>query len=126
MLKALFALSAALEVATGIALLARPSEATVLALGSPLHTPAALTIGRVLGAALLALGAACGLAHREASSPAARGLVAAMTLYNVGVAAVLAQAGLVAGLFGVALLPAVVLHAALAAWCVFCLRVKAP
>jgi small basic protein len=52
---------------------------------------------------------------------AARGLVAAMFLYNVAVAALLAFAGVGLGLRGIALWPAVILHAAMAVWCVPCL-----
>jgi len=57
---------------------------------------------------------------------AARGLVAAMLLYNVPTLAVLAFAGVSFGLHGVALCPAVVLHAVMAVWCVTCLRRSPP
>jgi hypothetical protein len=40
-----------------------------------------------------------------------------MALYNAGVLAVLGHAGLGLGLSGVALWPAVLVHAAMAAWC---------
>jgi len=42
--------------------------------------------------ALLALGVACWLAREDAASRAAKGLVAAMLLYNIGVVAVLVLA----------------------------------
>jgi len=45
-----------------------------------------------------------------------------MLLYNVGTVALLAFAGIGFGLQGIALWPAVVLHAAMAAWCIGCLR----
>jgi hypothetical protein len=44
-----------------------------------------------------------------------------MFLYNVAVAALLAFAGVGLGLRGIALWPAVILHAAMAVWCVPCL-----
>jgi len=79
-------------------------------------------LGRVAGAALLALGVACWLARGDTQSRAARGLVAAMLLYNVATVAVLAFVGIGFGLQGAALWPAVVLHAVMAVWCVACLR----
>jgi hypothetical protein len=45
-----------------------------------------------------------------------------MLLYDVAVVAVLAFAGIGLGLHGVALWPAVVLHAVMTVWCVACLR----
>ena len=47
-----------------------------------------------------------------------------MLLYNIAVAAVLAYAGIGLGLRGAALWPALILPAAMAAWCIACLRVK--
>ena len=81
-----------------------------------------MTLGRVAGAGLLALGIACWLARDNTRSPAARGLVAAMLVYNVAVAAFLAYSGTGLGLGGVALWPAVIVHAAMAIWCAACLR----
>lgn len=45
-----------------------------------------------------------------------------MVVYNVAAAAILTLAGLGAGPAGIALWPAVVLHAALALWCLTSLR----
>jgi hypothetical protein len=97
-----------------------------LLVGAPLETPAASSVARVGGAGLLALGVACWFARDDAQSRAARGVVAAMLLYNAAAIAVLAFAGLGFGLRGVALWPAVVLHAVMAAWCVACLRRQPP
>jgi hypothetical protein len=117
-MKRLLTLTAIIEVATGLGLVAVPSVVVRLLLGSPLDTSAAVVLGRVAGAALLALGVACWLARGDTQSRATRGLVVAMLLYNVTVAAALAFAGLGLRLHGVALWPAVVLHAAMAAWCI--------
>ena len=95
-------------------------------LGSPLDTPVAVTVGRLAGAALLTLGVACWLARHDEQSRAAAGVVAAMLFYNTAAAALLALAGFVLGLRGVGLWPAVVLHTAMAAWCITCLWSNRP
>ena len=118
----LLKLTAIIETATGLGLMATPSVVVRLLLGSPLDTSAAVMLGRVAGAALLALGVACWLARDDTQSRAARGLVVAMLIYNLIATAVLAFAGIGLGLHGVALWPAVVLHAAMGVWCGACLR----
>ncbi len=118
----LLKLTAIIETATGLGLMAVPSVVVRLLLGSPLDTSAAVMLGRVAGAALLALGVACWLARDDTQSRATRGLVVAMLMYNIPATAVLAFAGIGLGLQGVMLWPAVVLHAAMAVWCIVCLR----
>ena len=118
----LLKLTAIIEAATGLALIAVPSVVVRLLLGSPLGTCAAVMLGRVAGAALLALGVACWLARDDTQSRATRGLIVAMLMYNLIATAVLAFAGIGLGLHGVALWPAVILHAAMAIWCVTSLR----
>ena len=75
-MKALPIVTAVIEVGAGLALLGFPSAVAMLLLGTPLETPAALTVARVAGAGLLALGVACWLARGDMQSRAARGLVA--------------------------------------------------
>jgi hypothetical protein len=118
----LLKLTAIIEAAAGLALMVVPSVVVRLLLGSELDAPTAVMLGRVAGAALLALGVACWLARGDTQSRAARGLVAVMFLYNVATVAILAFVGIGFGLQGVALWPAVVLHAAMAVWCIACLR----
>jgi len=118
----LLKLTGIIETATGLGLMAVPSVVVRLLLGSPLDTSAAAMLGRVAGAALLALGVACWLASDDTQSRTARGLVVAMLIYNIAATAFLAFAGIGLGLHGVALWPAVVLHAAMALWCLACLR----
>jgi hypothetical protein len=113
----LLVVTALLEGATGLAVLALPSSLTMLLLGASLEAPAALTIARVAGIALVALALACWLARADGQSRAARGLVAAMALYNAGVAIVLVYASLGLALSGLALWPVVALHAAMTVWC---------
>ena len=116
-MKALQTVSAVIELGAGLALVGCPSAATELLVGAPLEGPAALTIGRVGGAGLFALGVACWLARGDAQSRAARGVIAAMLVYDIAAALLLAWAGAGLGLHGLALWPAVVLHSLLAAWC---------
>ena len=124
-MKSLLIVTAVAEAGTGLALLALPSLVVSLLLGGSLDTPATLVVARMAGAALLALGSACWLARNDGKSRGAIGLVTAMTLYNVAGSAILAYAGIGAGLTGIGLWPAVLLHAALAAWCVACLGRRA-
>ena len=52
----------------------------------------------------------------------AAGLVATVLAYNLAVVSLVGYARTVAGMSGVGLWPAVVVHSALAAWCAACLR----
>jgi len=123
-MKSLLIVTAAAETATGLALLGLPSLVVSLLLGGSLDTPAALVVARITGAALLSLGVACWLVRNDEKSRGAVGLVKAMMLYNVAAVAILAYAGVGAGMSGVGLWPAVLLHAVLAAWCIARLRSK--
>jgi hypothetical protein len=114
--------TAVIEAGAGLALLCFPSAAVALLLGAPLEASAGLTVARVGGAALLTLGAAFWLARGDTQSRAARGLVAAMVLYNLGVAIILGAAGIRSQPVGIVLWPAVVLHAAMTIWCIMSLR----
>jgi hypothetical protein len=120
-MKTLFMMTALIEAGAGLALLGFPSETVKLLLGSPLDSAPAVALGRVAGTALFALGIACSLAIGDTQSRAARGLVAAMTFYNFAAVAVFLFAGLGAKMAGVALWPAIILHASMAVWCLACL-----
>jgi hypothetical protein len=121
-MKILLVVTAVIEAATGLALLGLPSLVVSLLLGALFDTPSALVVARVAGAALLSLGLACWLARNDDKSRAVVGVVTAMLLYNVAAVSVLAYAGIGAGLSGIGLWPAVLLHTSLAAWCISCLR----
>jgi len=116
--------TAGLEAATGLALVLSPSVPASMLLGASLDTPAGLVIARMTGGALLAIGTACWLSRNDEKSRAATGLIAALLLYNTAAVAFLVHASLGMGLSGIGLWPAVVLHAALAVWCIACLLTR--
>ena len=116
--------TAVFEVSTGLALLVSPALVASILIGAPFDMPADSVVGRVAGAALLALGFACWRARDDGLSSSAIGLVSGMLLYNAFTVLVLAEAGLVLHLFGIGLWPAVVLHAVMAIWCLAVVLVK--
>ena len=116
-MKKLLAITAAIETATGIGLLVVPSVVAQTLLGVMLDAPATVTVARVAGAALLALGVACWLARDDG-----RALVVAMLFYNVAAVAILAHAALGLELSGIGLWPTIGLHTALAGWCAAALK----
>ena len=65
--KSLLSITGVLEAATGLGLLVTPSVIVELLLGAAPGAPAGVTVSRVAGVALLALGVACWLARTEAT-----------------------------------------------------------
>jgi len=122
--KQLLVVTAATEAATGLALLLSPHLVATLLLGATLDASDGLVVARIAGVALLSLGVACWLARNDALSAAGRGVIAAMLLYNAGAVSVLVYAGMGLRLSGIGLWPAALLHAALAVWCIACLRAR--
>jgi len=116
--------TAVLEAATGLGILAQPSVVFSLILGSSLDSVPAVVVARVAGVALLALGLACWVARHDDDARAVRGLVGAVALYNAGVLAVLVHASLVGRTSGIALWPIVVGHAVMCFWCIISLKAR--
>jgi hypothetical protein len=117
----LLVVTALLKAVTGVALIVSPAPPVLLLVGAALDTVGGLIVARVAGAALSALALACWLARDDRQSGAARGVVAAMLLYDTAAVAVLVYAGLGLKLSAIGLWPAVALHGALALWCIACL-----
>ena len=125
-MKHLITFTAVIEIPTGLALLIVPAVVVKLLLGAEI-SGAGIPLGRITGVALLALGIACWLARgTNAHDLAAKGLVTSMLLYNLGVAAVLGAAGIQLPPAGIALWPAVLLHAVMGIWCIRVLAKKVP
>jgi uncharacterized membrane protein YqgA involved in biofilm formation len=122
-MRSLLTSTAAVEARTGVALAIAPSAVVLALLGSSLDPPAGPVIGRILGAALLALGTVCWIARQDPPGRVAAGLVAAMLMYNVAAVSILGHARIGLGISGVLLWPAILLHALLAVWCVASLRI---
>jgi ABC-type spermidine/putrescine transport system permease subunit II len=94
-----------------------PNIAAWILFGQPLENPLAMLVGRVAGAALIAVGVACWHAAEDAESRAAIGLVLALLIYDVIVLALFAYAHFVLVLSGIGLWVALVGHLVLALWC---------
>ena len=103
-MKRLLILAAVSEVATGVALLIVPSLVGQLLFGAEL-TGIAMTVARVTGIALIALGVAC-----WPGTP-----LVGMLTYSAAVTLYLASVGFAGGLRGILLWPVVVLHVILTA-----------
>lgn len=116
-MKRLLMASAVVEAGTGLGALLAPSVLAQALLGGPLEGSAALTVARVGGAGLLALGIACWLSRNDGHA-----LVVAMLFYNVAAIAVLTYAAVSLALSGTGLWPAIGLHTALAVWCAIALK----
>ena len=114
-----FVVSAVMEVGAGIALLAAPDLAIRLIFDSS-GTEAAVALGRLAGAALLSLGAACWLARHDGISAASSALIGGMLTYNAAVAALVLTGSL--GSVGPLLSGVAVLHGAMALWCLLLLQ----
>jgi Na+-driven multidrug efflux pump len=115
--KKLLFVTAVIEILTGLMLVVLPSTIGSLLLGSNFDTPVSLTVARVAGVALIALGIACWTTNNNYKNDTARGLVIAMTFHNIGIFIVLIYAGTQLGLSGIGLWPAILTHLAMAFWC---------
>ena len=116
-MKLLLIISAVLEAVIGLALLVLPSLTVSMLAGVPLDTPAGLVVGRIAGAALVALAIACWQAKNGERGSTATGVVEAMLFYNFAATAVLAYAGVRLELRSKSLWPAILVHFGLGVWC---------
>jgi hypothetical protein len=120
--KLFLCVTAFVEVATGLCLLALPAILFVVLLGLDRPTIDAIFVGRLAGAALLAIGIASWLARTDDRTPAQLGLLTGILIYNAAASMLLVYAGAFLKMVGVLLWPAAAIHAILAVWCVRCVR----
>ncbi|MBI2809565.1 MAG: hypothetical protein HYX67_01860 [Candidatus Melainabacteria bacterium] len=123
-MKNLLIATAAIEVGAGVALIFFPAETTALLLAPVDQTVATAGLQRIAGAALLTIGVANWFAHYDEKSLAAKGIVGAMVIYNVGTVVVLSSASLQIRPVGLALWPAAILHVLMSFWCITSLLEK--
>ena len=123
-MKKLFLVTAVVESATGILFLISPPLPVSILFDSSINDPVGLLAARLAGAAILSLGVACWLVSKDEKSRVAKGLAAAMLLYNIAAIVLLVYAGLGAHLSGIGLWPAVVMHIVMALWCIKYISVK--
>jgi len=120
--KLFLSVTAFVEIATGLSLLILPAVVLTVLLGLDHATADALFVGRLAGAALLAIGVASWIARLDSRTTAQLGLLTGILIYNAAASMLLAFAGVVLKMIGVLLWPAVALHAILAVLCFSCLQ----
>ena len=104
------------EASIGLGLLFLPFVPFALLLGLESVTVDAIFVGRIAGAALLAIGVASWIARTDELSRSLFGLLIGILLYNTAVSILLVYAGAVLKMTGVMLWPTVAFHAILAVW----------
>jgi hypothetical protein len=113
-------ITALVETATVLRLLFLPAILFAVLLGLGHAEIATIFVGRLAGAALLAIGIASFIARADTS--AQLGLLTGILVYNMAASILLAYAGLVLNMTGVLLWPAGAIHAILAVRCFISLR----
>lgn len=120
----LFITTAVGEGVTGALLLLIPSVVLRLLFGMESAGDETTIVARLAGAALLTIGLMC-WANRSEQGSSRDGLLLAILIYDIAAGAILIYAGVALRRVGLALWPAVILHAALAVWCIMCRRDRA-
>lgn len=114
MLLSLFAIA---EGATGLALLVVPTILLSLLFGTRQVGPETPVVGRICGAALLAVSAASWGARNDKRRQGILGILVGVTLYNCLATVLFACSALVLELAGILLWPAALYHATTSLWC---------
>ncbi len=121
-MKNLLTATAIIEFGVGFAFFVFPSFPVKLLLGLSPNTPVESILAGVLGASLMALGVACWQLRPYWQNSLVKGLIWGLLVYNTGTVIILVYAALGLALSGIGLWPAVLLHLAMAVWCVIKLK----
>ena len=105
------------EALVGLSLLIVPEAPLHLLFGLESAVPETTVISRICGAALISIGIASWRARVDQRTPAQMGLLAAILVYDVSAAVLLALAATLWNMAGMLVWPGALLHAALAGWC---------
>jgi hypothetical protein len=108
--KQFLTVTALVETATGLGLLALPSLPITLLLGPGPITVETAFIARIFGAALIAIGLSCFLSRTGGQEKSQTGSLVGVLFYNLAAAGLLGYAGSCLQLRGIAIWPAVTLH----------------
>jgi len=117
----LLVFTAVLETLTGIGLLLAPALLSQVLLGAEINDPVDFTIARVGGSAITAIGIMCWLARREQQGTGLKALTSGLLVYNTAVFIVLAYSA-VSFKTTPALIAALIVHFALAIFCITSLQ----
>jgi hypothetical protein len=115
-MKSLLTLTALIEVAIGLSLIAIPSVTSSLLLGVSLIEPSGILVGRIGGAALISLAITCWLSRNERHSSLF--IAKALVFYNTAAAFLLVYGVMAEKFSGLSLWPAAILHVVLLIWCI--------
>lgn len=116
--RSLLIASAVLEFGAAAGLLIAPSLVASVMIGEALDSPASFVVGRIGGAALLAIALGCWRGSKTVNRDVVIVLLVGLLAYNSAVPVLLVHAAVVSGLHGIGLWPTVVVHSLLAAACV--------
>ena len=114
-----FAVTAAMEVGAGLTLMVAPAVVIRLLFGSS-EIETGVAMARLAGAALVSIGTACWRARDDGGSAASRGLQSGLLIYNTAVVALVLSGTF--GPLGPLVSAVVLLHGAMALWCLWLLR----
>ena len=120
----LLTVDAVIEMGGGLLMVVLPSFLWKIVLGTTLSTAVEFTLSRIAGIAVIALAVTWWLARSDEQSHILRGVVGGMVVFNAGVVIALGYAGIALGLSTILLWPFILIHLAMAVWCIVCLRKK--
>ena len=120
--KTLLTAIAIAELATATGLLLAPSTVVELLLGHPLETGVPVSVARVAGTALIAIGLICWLERESSGGGSPTAVLIGLLTYNAAIPALLIHSYVVDGTHGIGLWPVVALHLVFTFWLAACLR----